>query len=172
MENLQFFTTFDGGWLPRSCNATGRMCTRITDIVTRFTMTDHLHPALASSTNTGDGNRLVLPCIRVRLCVHTHLVPAMSLPASPSFFSRYLSLSLSRYNFSARSPMCLSRCMLQQIVWNSCKRKFPILTACLVVDAVVVLQLDHGICCNVVGYDVVVSCECHGVRRSNRRWAV
>ena len=95
VENLQFFTTFDGGWLPRSCNATGRMCTRITDIVTRFTMTDHLHPALASSTNTGDGNRLVLPCIRVRLCVHTHLVPAMSLPASPSFFSRYLSLSLS-----------------------------------------------------------------------------
>ena len=96
VENLQFFTTFDGGWLPRSCNATGRMCTRITDIVTRFTMTDHLHPSLSSSTNTGNGNRLLLP-LHSRPSLRSHSPGACNVAPCLSvlLFSLPLSLSLS-----------------------------------------------------------------------------
>ena len=132
-----FSTTFDGGLLPRSCNARVGRCTRITNIATRFTMTAHLHPSRTSSSNSGNGNRLLL---LVRPCGACDVAPCFSV----LLFS--LSSSLSRYNFPARSPMCLSRCMRQHIGWTCCKRKSPILTACLVVDAVVALRLDHGIC--------------------------
>ena len=144
VENLQFSTTFDAGLLPRSCNATGRRCTRITNIATRFTMTDHLHPSPTSSTSTGNGNRLRLP-VRPRPALRSHPPGACDVAPCFSVLLFSLSPSLSRSNFPARSPMCVSRCMRQHIGRTCCKRKSLLLTACLVVDAVVALRLDHGI---------------------------
>ena len=126
------------------CNARGRRCTRMTNIATRFTMTDHLHPSLTSSTNTGNGNRLLLP-VRPRPSLCSHPPGACDVAPCFSVLLFSLSSSLSRYNFPARSPMCLSRCMRQHIGRTCCKRKYLLLTACLVVDAVVALRLDHGI---------------------------
>ena len=144
MENLQFSTTFDAGLLPRSCNATGRRRTRITNIATHITMTDHRHPSPTSSTSTGNGNRLRLP-VRPRPALRSHPPGACHVAPCLSVFLVSSFRSLSRSKFPARSSMCVSRCMRQHIGRTCCKRKYIVLTACLVVDAVVALRLDHGI---------------------------